>query len=380
MGGGGSSGQTQQSNQYTNLSPWAQPYVTSILGAAQQQVFNTDPTTGQITGINPYTAYGSINPNGGQYGMNASQQAAANASVAGFTPLQQQQQQSVQNLQNPWQTGVASDITGQATQNAANIGSNLAQQSQSAATGPGSVSSYMNPYLSASLAPQLQLLNQQYGIQGAGEQAAATSAGAFGGSREALMQGLNQQNQNLAANQLVSGAYNNAFNNAQNQMNTVANTNLASQQAALAGANQLGQLGTQGLANQQNILNMQGSVGGQQQQQQQNVINQGMQNYATAQQYPIQQLGQLKSLISGVPITDVTTTQQAAPPSAVGQLAGLGTTAAGIYGLANMGSNSPTITVNTTPTPGKAKGGQIKSYASEGIVGLGLYNAMKGAK
>ena len=62
MGGGGSSAPaqqtTQQSNQYSSISPWAQPYATSILGAAQQQVFQTDPTTGNITGVNPYTAYG----------------------------------------------------------------------------------------------------------------------------------------------------------------------------------------------------------------------------------------------------------------------------------------------------------------------------------
>ena len=57
MGGGsGGGGQTQQSNQYTSLSPWIQPYVSSYLGAAQQQVFQTDPTTGNFTGLNPYNS------------------------------------------------------------------------------------------------------------------------------------------------------------------------------------------------------------------------------------------------------------------------------------------------------------------------------------
>jgi hypothetical protein len=56
-----------------------------------------------------------------------------------------------------------------------------------------------------------------------------------------------------------------------------------------------------------------------------------MQNYGTAQQYPMQQLGQLKSLLTGIPVTDTTTTQQQAAPSTTSQLAGLGT--AGIAGL-----------------------------------------------
>ena len=87
------------------------------------------------------------------------------------------------------------------------------------------------------------------------------------------------------------------------------------------------------------ILGLQNQFGTQQQQQAQNIINQAMQNYQTGQQYPLQQLGQLKSLISGLPTTDVTTTQQQAAPSTASQLAGLGTA---------------------------------------GIAGLGLYNAMKG--
>ena len=115
MGGGpsgGGGGTATQSNQYSNISPWASPYVSSILGAAQQQVFNMTPgattpgTAGvpaqyddqgnlvpgtgipavapstaapTITGINPYTAYGQ---NGA--GMSPAAQAAAQSSVAGF--------------------------------------------------------------------------------------------------------------------------------------------------------------------------------------------------------------------------------------------------------------------------------------------------------
>ena len=327
-GGDTSGGTTQQQNQYQSLSPWAQPYITSMLGAAQSQVFNTDPSTGQITGINPYNSFGSYNQQtGGQYGLNPSDQLAAQSSVAGFTPLQQQSYQGASNLQTPGQIGMGTMGAAQGTMQALGAGQGL----QNTLTNSNAMSQYMNPYIMNSLNPQLQALAQQTGIQTAGEQAAATSAGAFGGSREALANSLQQQQGNLAASNLIGQGLNQAYNNAQAQAGNVANLNLQGAQAGIAGGSALGQLGTQQLGAQQGILGLQNTYGGQQQQQQQNIINQAMQNYQTAQQYPMQQLGQLKSLISGVPVTDVTTTQQQAAPSTASTLAGLG--AAGIAGL-----------------------------------------------
>ena len=252
MGGGGSSGgTTQQSNQYQSLSPWAQPYITSMLGAAQSQVFNTDQS-GNITGINPYNAYGSYNPQtGGQYGLTPSDQMAAQSSVAGFSPLQQQSFQGAANLQTPGQFGQATNYANQgiggalgSTNQAAMYGGMGAMQGMGTAQQAGNqagmyggmgamsgmqgaqtagqaagygnmgaqagasygqnaqnaqtVGSYMNPYLQASLAPQLQLLAQQTGINSAAQQAAATGAGAFGGSRSALANSLTQQAGNLS--------------------------------------------------------------------------------------------------------------------------------------------------------------------------------------
>ena len=353
FGGGGSSGggggTTQQSNQYSMISPWAQPYVSGILGAAQQQVFNTqsgtdangNPTT-DITGIRPFNAYGSYtgqtdaNGNQTQYGMNPSANAAANASVAGFQPLQNQAYQGAQNLSN----SMAPNVTGAAAFGSLNAGQNLQNQS----TNPNAVGAYMNPYIQNTLDPALQLLNQQYGIAGQQQQGQATQSGAFGGTRQILQSGLNQQNQMLAQNQLVGNAYNQAFNNAQNQMNTVAQT-------GLQGYNQAGSLAGQQLGQQQGILGLQNQFGGQQQQQQQNIINAGMSNYQQAQQYPMTQLQQLKSLTTGLPIQDVTTTQQQAQPSGISQLAGLGT--AGVAGLA---------------LASKAAGGLMKSYKAGGHV------------
>ena len=412
MGGGGSSGggTTQQANQYSGISPWAQPYVSSLLGAAQSQVFNTqnvkgtaaipaqyvdaqgnavssdivqnsvtgfdangNPQTGvgsqytlvpgtgtagtpdstQITGINPYNAYGSYNAQtGGQYGMTPSDQAAAQAAVAGFTPLQQQAYQGASNLQTPGQFSQATGAALQGTGQALTAGQNYQQM----ATNPNSVAAYMNPYLQQSLAPQLQLLAQQTGIQGAQQQSAATQAGAFGGSRSALANSLVQQQGNLAAQSAIAQGYNTAFNQAQQAQQYGANLGLQGSQAGITGANALGNLGTGQLAAQQGILGLQNTYGGQQQQQSQNVINAGMTNYQTAQQYPMTQLQQLSALATPYVTKDVTTTQQQAQPSTATQLAGLGT--AGVAGLA-LASKA-------------AKGGimKAKNYAGGGIAAL----------
>ena len=545
-GGGGGGGQQQttaQSNQYANLSPWAQPYVTSLLGAAQQQVFQTkqnpategywtdsagnkvdaataqadqgfhfgggggqqynynagNPASTEITGINPYNAYGAYNPaTGGQYGMTPSAQMAANAAVAGFTPLQQQAYQGAANLRVPGQYGTAAnfaetagrgamDTVGQAAaygsygsnygntgaamsgnygamgaqagaqnanlsniyggtgvqagqqyagqssmyggagamqgQQGAAIGQSLGQMS----TNPNAVGAYMNPYLQNSLQPQLNLLAQQGGIQGAAQQGAATQSGAFGGSRSTLANSLAQQNNLLAQQQAIGQGYNTAFNTAQQQMNVANQAALAGNQQALSGygmglqgagqagnlalagnaqglqgaqqagqlgiagaqaglqgAQQYGQLGIAGaqaglagvqgqqaglnllgqqgmnlssiagqqLGAQQGILGIQNQYGGQQQQQAQNIINAGMTNYQTAQQYPMNQLQQLSNLAVPYITKDITTTQQTAQPSTATQLAGLGT--AGVAGLA-LASKA-------------AEGGLMKGYAAGGAV------------
>ena len=93
----------------------------------------------------------------------------------------------------------------------------------------------------------------------------------------------------------------------------------------------MGQLGTQQLGAQQGILGLQNQFGAQQQQQQQNIINQAIQDYATAQQFPMQQLASMMALIRGTPIQTTSTQSYQAAPSPISQLSGLGT--AGIAGL-----------------------------------------------
>jgi hypothetical protein len=125
-------------------------------------------------------------------------------------------------------------------------------------------------------------------------------------------------------------------------------------------AGTLGQLGTQQNAAQQGILSLQNQVGGQQQAQQQSVINNAINNYAQAQQQPLQDMNNYNALLRGYAVPGQTTTQYQAAPSAVSQLGGLGVTA--------LAANQLT----------KKKGGLIKK--SDGLDTLGMYNVMKGRK
>jgi hypothetical protein len=106
---------------------------------------------------------------------------------------------------------------------------------------------------------------------------------------------------------------------------------VGAQQAGYGLANQtagtLGTLGNYQLAGQQGILGLQNQIGSQQQNQQQQYINNAINNFAQAQQQPMQNLNAFNALLRGYAIPGQTATQYQAAPSAVSQIAGLGTSA-----------------------------------------------------
>ena len=311
-GGGGSpppppAAPTSTTVQNTNIPDYLRPYAETMLGATQQQLFNTqqnpDGTT-QITGIKPYQPY-SQNPQ--DY-------------VASFSPLQNQAMGSVANMQTPGQYNQASGLAGVSGMQGLNAGNQYNQM----ATNPNATQAFMNPYIQNSLQPQLNEIQRQYGITGTQEQGAATQAGAFGGSREALMASENERNKNTAMNQAIGTGYNNAFQAAQQAQQFGANLGLQGTTAANAAAGNLANIGTQQLTGQQGIAAAQMQAGTAEQQQQQNVINQAVQNYATAQQYPQQQLSFMNAMLRGLPTQSTTTQSYQAAPSSLNQITGLG--------------------------------------------------------
>ena len=216
----------------------------------------------------------------------------------------------------------------------------------------------------------LNAANQAYqtGIQGAGmglqgvdRQLAGTAQGMQGAQMAMQGAGLGLQGVNTS----MSGVDRQLAGTAQGMQG--AQTGLqgvSGQQAGYGLANtaagNLSNIGTQQLAAQQGILGLQNQIGGQQQAQQQNIINNAINNYAQAQQNPMQSLNAFNALLRGYAIPGQTSTQYQAAPSFMSQFTGLGT--------AGLAANQLL----------KKKGGLIKK--SDGLDTLGMYNAMKGAR
>jgi hypothetical protein len=321
MGGGG--GPTSSTVTNTNIPDYAKPYVESMLGATLQQMFEipTDPATGKpipneqgnydITGFKPYYAY-SQSPE--DY-------------VAEFSPLQQNAQANAEQLQVPTQFGAGSDIAYMAGMGALGAGQDYSRGVRN----PYKIASYMNPYMQNVVDVQQQEAMRQADIAGTKRNAGFAQAGAFGGGRQAIENAEANRNLQTQLGNIQATGLSNAYEQAIKNQQFGASLGLQGYGQATNTAGQLGSLGQQTLGAQSGIIGLQSQLGGQQQQQQQNLINQAISNYATAQQYPQQQLAFLNAQLRGLPMQATTTASYQAPPSFVSQAAGLGT--AGIAGL-----------------------------------------------
>jgi hypothetical protein len=304
--------------------------------------------------------------------------------VAGFSPLQQQVQYNAANLQMPGQYNQATGLTGMSgmgalgtAQQAQNLGrdylgatSNVFNPKTGTYDASNAVGAFMSPYTQNVIDVQNQAAQRQADIARTQRQSQATRAGAFGGSRQAIENAeANRALQSMMNNNQLQGqqaAYQAALQNMQYGAGLGMQGIGAAQQgygmAGQAGAS-LANIGNQQLGAQQGILGLQQQIGGQQQAQEQQIINQAIQNYANQQQAPMQAYNQYNALLRGYAVPGMTTTQYQAAPSMTSQIAGLGTAAAGAYGLM------------------KKKGGAIKEQKGRGIDSLGLRNALTaGAK
>jgi hypothetical protein len=347
-----------------------------MLGATQQQLFNTAPGpdgSTQITSVKPYQAFGAP-VEGSQYGagMGPGEMGAARSAYAQFDPLQNQAYQGAANLQVPGQFGQATEATGAGIAGqfgttgqagmyggmGAQLGAQAAQAGQQyarQATNPYAMQAYMSPYTQNVVDVQQREAQRASDIAGATQRSQATQQGAFGGSRQALMEAERQRNLATQMGSIQATGLQSAFDQARQAQQFGANLGLQGKQAgmqgaqvglqgvgaqqagygqAIQGAGQLGNLGTQQLAAQQGVLGTQNQFGAQRQAYDQNVLNQAIQNYAMTQQYPQQQLAFMNAQLRGLPMQASTTQSYQAPPSYLSQAAGLGMLG---YGLSKMG-------------------------------------------
>ena len=401
--GGGSSGPSTSTTQTSNIPEYARPYVETMLGATQKQLFDTtqktDPNTGQtsteITGIKGYTPFSTD----------------MNKYFAGFQPLQENAFGAAANMGPAGQLGQATGYANEAIQRA--LGTTYqptAYSNEFQAPGeyqagrfradrvgtqsfnqPGAAEDYMSPYMQNVVDVQQREARRASDIARQGQQAQAVGAGAFGGSRQALVEAERQRNLATQLGDIQATGSQAAFTNAQQQFNADQARRLAAQQAnqqyglqaqqlgeqsrqfgagqglqaaglgaqygqaanqlteqarqygaglglqgaqaALQGVGQLGQLGQTEFGQAKDVIGLQNQLGTQQQQLEQNKVNQQIQNYATQQQWAMQQLAAMNNMLRGLPMQASSTQSYQAAPSAASQVAGLGLTG---YGLSRM--------------------------------------------
>lgn len=181
--------------------------------------------------------------------------------------------------------------------NAAQMGPAERVNTQSFAQ-PGSADAYMSPYMQNVVDIQKREAARQSGIQGLQQQAQAVSAGAFGGSRDAIMRAERERNLAQQTGDIQAQGSQAAYQQAQQQFNAEQQARLQAQQAnQQAGINVGGQnLNAQQQTNVQNAANrLQASGMNAQQAMQAALANQqaglsvGQQNLAS--QIGTQQLG-----------------------------------------------------------------------------------------
>ena len=213
----------------SSLSNWAGPYVTNMLGQ------------GAALANQPYQAY-------------------QGPLTAGESNLQSQAFQGIGGLTVP--TGL-----GQATQTAGNVANKAGQmqytptQFTSGVFDSKAASQYMNPYIQSALNPQLAELKRQADITRLGDAARLTQAGAYGGSRQAIMESEGNRNLLTKQNEAIGTGYANAFDKAMAQFNADQARNMTAQQGTEASRQFSAGYGLQGLQQQLAAAQAQGALG-----------------------------------------------------------------------------------------------------------------------
>lgn len=303
------------------------PYAEELLGKAQ---LYTDPD------INPYMQY-------------------MGERVAQFTPLQQQSYDNAALMQTAPQLGDATAMAGMAGLGALNTQYTFNPYQAQQFTG-NNVQGYMSPYMQNVVDIQQREAQRQADIAGTTQQANATKAGAFGGSRDAIMRSEAARNLALQKGDIQAKGLQDAYQQAMQQFNQSQAQNLAGNQLnaqqqqfgaglGLQGlqtagtmANNLANIGQTQYGQNMGLLDVQNKFGAQQQTQVQNVLNNQYQDYLNSQNYPYKQMGFMSDMIRGLPLTQQSQTMYSPPPSMLQQVAGAGLVGKGLGMFAKGGS------------------------------------------
>lgn len=333
-GGGSAPAQTQTTT--TDLPEWARPYAKNILAKGEA-----------LTDIsqNPYQTYGGDR-------------------TADFGELQNKAMTGASTMAPASQLGAATGLAGMAGMGA--LGTNYqAGRFSGGQFGNRAAEQYMNPYMQSVVDVQQREAQRQADIAGTQRGAQAVKSGAFGGSRQAIMDAEAARNLALQKGDIQAQGSNAAFQQAQAQFNADQARRMQAQQlgeqsrqygaglgmqglqTGLQAASTLGQLGGQQFQQGMDINKLQSAYGGMEQAQRQKDMDIAYQNFQNQQNYPYKQLGFMSDLLRGTPTGSSSVTNMYQPAgSGLQDLAGLGM---GMYGLSKF----------------MAEGGEVKTYAGD---------------
>ncbi|HEY4031993.1 MAG TPA: hypothetical protein VGM25_16725 [Caulobacteraceae bacterium] len=238
----------------------------------------------------------------------------AGQQVAGFTPDQTQAQAAYAGI---GQGGVGSAPLQAGINLATGVGQYQPQAVTAAPLTSVDLSGYMNPYSQQVIDSTLSDLNRQRNIQATNDASTATQAGAFGGSRSAVLQGLDDDNFARQAAQTAASLNQQNFSQAQaaaqGDLSRQLSASQANQNAGLQGAgltlnaaNALSGMGGQQLSQALQQAGALSTAGDAQQQNQQAQLNAAYQQWQLAQQYPLTMQNVLDQAVQLVPKTGTT--------------------------------------------------------------------------
>ena len=186
------------------------------------------------------------------------------------------------------------------TQSGQNL-QDIQQKAQNVSFDPSKIGQYMNPYLQQALNPQLEEARRQSQISQLGNAAKLTQAGAYGGSRQAIMDSETQRNLGTNLANITGQGYKTAYDEATKAAQYGTDVGLRGLTQATTANQAAGNIGAQeaqyGLQNLQAL----GTSGNVQQGQNQAALNAQYNEYLRQLKYPQDILKFQQGIIQGMP-------------------------------------------------------------------------------
>jgi hypothetical protein len=332
-GGGGGSGPAQTQTQTVDLPEWAQPHAKKILAK------------GEALSEAPYQKYGGDR-------------------TALFTDLQKGAMEGARTMGPASQLGTATGLAGDVGRRAMDTNYQAGQFS-GGQFGGNEAQQYMNPYMQNVVDIQQREAQRQADIAGTQRGAQAVKSGAFGGSRQAIVDAEAARNLATQKGDIQAQGLNQSYQQAMAQFNADqarrmqadqlgeqsrqygAGLGLQGLQTGLQAAGTLGQLGGQQFQQGMDINKLRSAYGGMEQALNQRGLDVKYQDFMNEENYPYKQLGFYSDLLRGTPTGSSSVTNMYQPQgSGLQDIAGLGM---GMYGLSKF----------------MAEGGEVKTYAGD---------------